>query len=84
MIEEVQDIIYFDNVVAVLYRKDKEIPNNVIFWFKGNQCIRQFLPRKQEAKNQVILIYEEEAMKSLLTTRELEDGRWMWSIKHSF
>ena len=38
MIEEVQDIIYFDIVVAVLYRKDKEIPNNVIFFdFKGKQ-----------------------------------------------
>ena len=35
-------------------------------------CIRQFLPRKQESKNQVILIYEEKAMKSLLTTREKE------------
>lgn len=36
--EEIQETIYFDNVVAVLYRKDKEIPNNVIFFnFKGNQ-----------------------------------------------
>lgn len=34
--------------------------------------IRQFSPRKQEAKNQVILIYEEKVMKSLLTTREKE------------
>ena len=32
MIEEIQETIYFDNVVAVLYRKDKEIPNNVIFF----------------------------------------------------
>lgn len=33
-----QETIYFDNVVAVLYRKDKEIPNNVIFFnFKGKQ-----------------------------------------------
>ena len=30
--EEIQETIYFDNVVAVLYRKDKEIPNNVIFF----------------------------------------------------
>lgn len=38
MIEEIQETIYFDNVVAVLYRKDKEIPNNVIFFnFKGKQ-----------------------------------------------
>ena len=36
--EEIQETIYFDNVVAVLYRKDKEIPNNVIFFnFKGKQ-----------------------------------------------
>ena len=38
----------------------------------NNLCIRQFLPRKQEAKKQVILICEEKAMKSLLTTREKE------------
>jgi hypothetical protein len=40
-----------------------------LYYLKG---FRQFSPRKQEAKKQVILIYEEEAIKSLLTTREKE------------
>jgi len=41
---------------------------SIILFFR----IRQFSSRKQEVKNQVILIYEEKAMKSLLTTREKE------------
>ena len=42
-----------------------------LYW-RFSYRICQFSPRKQETKNQVILIYEENAMKSLLTTREKE------------
>lgn len=68
MIEEIQETIYFDNVVAVLYRKDKEIPNNVIFFnFKWNQLytINDIVKAKVqrgydhiEKKNDSILIAE--------------------------
>ena len=63
-----QETIYFDNVVAVLYRKDKEIPNNVIFFnFKGKQLytINDIVKAKVqrgydhiEKKNDSILIGE--------------------------
>lgn len=66
--EEIQETIYFDNVVAVLYRKDKEIPNNVIFFnFKGKQpyTINDIVKAKVqrgydhiEKKNDSILIAE--------------------------
>lgn len=66
--EEIQEIIYFDNVVAVLYRKDKEIPNNVIFFnFKGKQLytVNDIVKAKVqrgydhiEKKNDSILIAE--------------------------
>lgn len=66
--EEIQETIYFDNVVAVLYRKDKEIPNNVIFFnFKGKQLytINDIVKAKVqrgydhiEKKNDSILIAE--------------------------
>lgn len=68
MIEEIQETIYFDNVVAVLYRKDKEIPNNVIFFnFEGKQLytINDIVKAKVqrgydhiEKKNDSILIAE--------------------------
>ena len=28
--EEIKEVLYFNNLVVVLYRKDREIPNNVI------------------------------------------------------
>ena len=68
MIEEIQETIYFDNVVAVLYRKYKEIPNNVIFFnFEGKQLytINDIVKAKVqrgydhiEKKNDSILIAE--------------------------
>ena len=39
--EEIKEVLYFNNLVVVLYRKDKEIPNNVIiFDLDGNQLYR--------------------------------------------
>ena len=50
--EEIKETIYFENVVCVLYRKDKEISNNVDFFdlngnkiFRINDIVKARIPR---------------------------------------
>lgn len=66
--EEIKEVLYFNNLVVVLYRKDREIPNNVIISdLDGNQKyqINDIIQAKIqrgfdhiEKKNETILIAE--------------------------
>lgn len=66
--EEIKEVLYFNNLVVVLYRKDKEIPNNVIIFdldgnqlYKINDIIQAKIQRgfdHIEKKNNTILIAE--------------------------
>ena len=68
--EEIKETIYFENVVCVLYRKDKEISNNVDFFdlngnkiFRINDIVKARIPRGYDhidKKNNSILIAEYE------------------------
>lgn len=66
--EEIKEVLYFNNLVVVLYRKDREIPNNVIISdldgnqkYQINDIIQAKIPRGYdhiEKKNDHILIAE--------------------------
>lgn len=66
--EEIKETLYYENIIVVLYRKDKEIPNNVEFFdlngnkvFTINDIVKAKIPRGYdhiEKKNETILIVQ--------------------------
>jgi len=67
-LEEVKEVLRYNNLVVVLYRKDKELPNNIIFFdlcgnelYKTNDIVQAKIPRGFdyiEKKDDSILIAE--------------------------
>ena len=66
--EEVKEVLRYNNLVVVLYSKDKELPNNIIFFdlcenelYKINDIVQAKIPRGFdyiEKKDDSILIAE--------------------------
>lgn len=66
--KEIKETLYYENIIVVLYRKNKEIPNNVEFFdlngnkaFTINDIVKAKIPRGYdhiEKKNETILIAE--------------------------
>ncbi len=67
-LEEVKDVLRYNNLVVVLCRKDKELPNNIFFFdlcgnelYKINDIVQAKIPRGFdyiEKKDDSILIAE--------------------------
>ncbi len=66
--EEIKEVLYFNTLVVVLYRKDRELPNNVIIFdldghqlYRINDIVQAKIQRgfdHIEKKNDTILIAE--------------------------